>query len=110
VEGGRACGRMVQGPKGSKRRKIRPRSGRSMARKRVEAAIDHYNARVEYRASCTGGARGVTSRDRTGDRGETHTRIERDRKRERAREKEREREKARARGRGKKRETRGSFP
>jgi len=75
-----------------------------MARKRVEAVIDHYNARVEYRASCTGGVRGVTSRDRTGDRGETHTRIERDRKRER------KREKASERGRGKKRETRGSFP
>lgn len=67
-------GRMVQGPKGSKRRKIRPRSGRSMARKRVEAAIDHYNARIEYRASCIGGARIVTSRDRTGDIGAKHTR------------------------------------
>lgn len=81
---------MVQGPKGSKRRKIRPRSGRSMARKRVEAAIDHYNGRVEYRASCTGGVRAVTTRDRTGDRGETHASREREREKKREREREKE--------------------
>lgn len=76
-----------------------------MAWKRVEAAIDHYNARVEYRASCTGDARGVTARAAPGDRGETHAVRERERESEKEREKEGKRKRDIYRGPGRKRET-----
>lgn len=82
-------GRMVQGPKGSKRRKIRPRSGRSMASEEgrsCDRPLQRANrvSRVVHRWC----ARCNVERDRTGDIGAKYTRKGREKERKRKRERD----------------------